>query len=268
MNVINTSVRSIFSHSTFKDNNQSMAQSMQNPTTGNRINGAKDDAGNMAAAQNMSTQIHGLNQSIRNANEAIGLLQTAEDAMIEQTKILQRMRELAIQASNDSNLLTQSGILEQEFDQLRQDLNRIASETQWNGENILDGTNATKTFHIGTKEGTVIKHTITTVHGLFDANFDISGANTTSALDTLSKSLNSLASARSSIGTIINQLTYAVDDLTNVSLNSSVSRDQIQDTDYAAATTELSRTQIIQQAVTAMLAQANQQPASVLSLLR
>lgn len=284
MSIINTNVKSMFSQSALNQNNRSMAHSMQKLSTGNRINDAKDDAAGLAIVQNMTAQIRGLNQAIRNANDAIGLLQTAEGAMIEQTNMLQRMRELAVQAATDTVSETQKGYLAQEFNQLREEINRIGNDTQWNGSNILNGdsplaTGTNKAFEFQVGANANQKLTISVgdmrISGATDSLLnDVAGKTISSSagaqttIGDIDKALNAINSQRATIGAVVNRLTFAVDNLTNVSMNAEASRSQVQDTDYASATTELSRTQIIQQAATAMLAQANQQPATVLSLLR
>lgn len=268
MSVINTNVSSLLTQSALTTNNRSMNTAMAQLSTGLRINSAKDDAAGLAIAQNMTAQIRGLDQAVRNANDAIGLLQTAEGAMIEQTNMLQRMRELAVQALNGTNTAAQRGFLNDEFVALRDEIKRIGDNTQWNGENILDGTNAAKDFQVGANANQKISHTIATLNALAGGQTITTSAAADASLGAISTALTTIVGERAKIGAVINRLTFAADNLTNVSLNASASRSQIQDTDYAKATTELSRTQIIQQAATAMLAQANQQPSTVLALLQ
>lgn len=266
MSVINTNVSSLLTQSALTTNNRSMNTAMAQLSTGLRINSAKDDAAGLAIAQNMTAQIRGLDQAVRNANDAIGLLQTADGAMIEQTNMIQRMRELAIQAMNDTVSTTQKGYLNQEFEALKAEVDRIGQQTQWNGEDILTG--VTKSFQVGANQNQSLSIQIANLGGVGPGGSIATATGASTALGAASTALNTIVGERAKIGAVINRLTFAADNLTNVSLNASASRSQIQDTDYAKATTELSRTQIIQQAATAMLAQANQQPSTVLALLQ
>jgi flagellin len=400
MSVINTNVKALQANNAMVANNRLMTTTMQQLSTGKRINSAGDDAAGLAVVSKMTAQIRGLDQAVRNANDSIALLQTAEGAMIEQTNMMQRMRELAVQSANDTNTTDDRKYLDLEFQQLKEEINRIGNNTQWNGMNILDksfaegsgnfvfqvGANADQTIERvlgdfrtqGSIAGTAVVATTTgaatsaaqessiTIGGTFKAGDVISvnvgeksiqytvqksdidptavedvaetrknvatslvtalgtisgikvvrtdaviafsavtvnaaGANTTtaranepfqistgvgglmgninaskietreasnSAVSALDLSLKVVNEARAEIGSTINRLNFAADNLTNVSMNTNAARSRILDTDYAQTTTELARSQIIQQAATAMLAQANQQPAAVLSLLQ
>jgi flagellin len=415
MSVINTNVKSLIAQNSLKLNERSLSASMQQLSTGSRINTAGDDAAGLAISAKMTSQIRGLDTAVRNGNDAISLLQTGEGAMVEMTNMLQRMRELSVQSANDTNTGTDKTALNDEFQQLKQEINRIAKNTQWNGVNILDGNDAfgtvsgalqTVNFQMGANANQNIsidfkdfsftpgassaskstatiefaaktagtdaarfKATFGTVNVNFaitalaanptDANTagnigqlaselqaglrayaglenatvtslgetltitdpsgkaisnikfrnaadsadgattleqvtiangstaagagpvgsgtftaDLAGAtittaaNSNSAIGFIDTALSSLNAERSKFGATINRLTYAIDNLTNVSQNTSASRSRILDTDYAKASTELARSQIIQQAATAMLAQANQSSQSVLALLK
>jgi flagellin len=227
----------------------------------------------------MTAQIRGLNQAVRNANFALNLLQTAEGSLVEQTNMLQRMGELAVQAANGTYSSTQRNYLKTEFDELGSQIDDISADTTWNGKQLLDGTDATGItgisgqfdFQVGQDSGQTISVSIDdmSLSGLGADGLDISTASGAStAIGTLDDALDLINAQRADIGAGINRLTYAADDLSNVSANVAASRSTIQDTDYASASTELSRAQIIQQASTAMLAQANQQPQTVLALLK
>ncbi len=416
MSVINTNVKSLTAQNSLKVNERSLSNSMQQLSTGSRINSAGDDAAGLAISSKMTAQIRGLDQAVRNGNDAISLLQTGEGAMVEMTNMLQRMRELSVQSANDTNTVADRTALNDEFQQLKQEINRIAKNTQWNGVNILDGNDAfgtpaagalqTVKFQIGANSDQTVsidfkdfsftpgassatKSTATielaaktagtdaarfkATFGTVNVNFaitplaanpadaagagnvqllatelqaglrayaglenatvtslgetititdpsgkaisaikfrkaddsadatttleqvtyangttaagagpvgggtftaDLAGAtianvlNSNSAIGFIDTALSSLNAERSKFGATINRLTYAIDNLTNVSQNTSASRSRILDTDYAKASTELARTQIIQQAATAMLAQANQSSQSVLALLK
>ena len=279
MSVINTNVNALFAQSAMKTNAREMSSAMQQLSTGNRINSAGDDAAGVAVVQSMTAQIRGLNQAVRNANDAVNLLQTAEGSMVEQTNMLQRMRELAVQAANGTYSSTQRNYLKTEFDELGSQIDDISADTTWNGKQLLDatdntGVNATSgqfDFQVGQDSGQTISVTIDdmSLSGLGASGLDISTASGAStAIATLDDALDLINAQRADIGAGINRLTYAADNLSNVSANVAASRSTIQDTDYASASTQLSKAQIIQQASTAMLAQANQQPQTVLALLK
>ena len=279
MSVINTNVNALFSQNAMKVNARAQSDAMQQLSTGSRINSAKDDAAGLAIGQNMTSQVRGLNMAIRNANDGINLLQTAEGSMIEQTNMLQRMRELAVQASNGTYSSTQRNYLQTEFDALGSQIDDISADTTWNGKQLLDATDNTGVnaisgqfdFQVGQASGQTISVTIDdmSLSGLGASGLSISTASgASSAIATLDDALDLINEQRADIGAGINRLTYASDNLTNISSNIAASRSTIMDTDYASASTQLSKTQIIQQAATAMLAQANQQPQSVLSLLK
>ena len=279
MSVINTNANALFAQSAMKINAREMSNAMQQLSTGNRINSAGDDAAGVAVVQSMTAQIRGLNQAVRNANDAVNLLQTAEGSMVEQTNMLQRMRELAVQAANGTYSSTQRNYLQTEFDELGSQIDDISADTTWNGKQLLDATDATGIngvsgqfdFQVGQDSGQTISVSIDdmSLSGLGADGLDISTASGAStAIETLDDALDLINAQRADIGAGINRLTYAADNLSNVSANVAASRSTIQDTDYASASTELSRAQIIQQASTAMLAQANQQPQTVLALLK
>lgn len=299
MSVINTNINSLVAQNAVKVNARNLSQAMEQLSTGKRINGAKDDAAGLSIAQVMTSQIRGLNQAIRNANDGISLLQTADGAMIEQSNMLQRMRELAVQASSDTVTTTQKSFLNNEFLALKSEIDRIGANTSWNNRNLLDGsgglagsitTSGQYAFQVGSSATTITvdvpnARTTDTTAALANGNTligsgpiysDISGstikidtaADATIAIAKVDLSLTAANTARSKIGSAINQLTYAADNMSNIAMNTAASRSRIEDTDYAMASTELARTQIIQQAATAMLAQANQSPQSVLALLK
>jgi flagellin len=286
MSVINTNVNSLVAQNAVNVNARALSSAMEQLSTGKRINGAKDDAAGLSISQVMTAQIRGLNMAVRNANDGISLLQTADGAMVEQSNMLQRMRELSVQAGSDTVTTSQKGFLQNEFSALRDEINRIGANTQWNDRNLLDGTGGiegtagTYKFQVGSITGATstisvlvpnAKSTGGTGTAIYSAmNTDdisaVGGAAT--AITNIDAALAAANSARSKIGAGINQLTYAADNLSNIAMNTAASRSRIEDTDYAQASTELARTQIIQQAATAMLAQANQSPQSVLALLK
>jgi flagellin len=275
MAVVNTNVNALFAQNALKVNNRDLSKSIQQLSTGSRINSAGDDAAGLAIASTMTAQIRGLNQAVRNANDGISMLQTAEGSMSAQSNILQRMRELAIQASTGTYSSAQRGYLQTEFSALTTQISNIASQTTWNGISILDGTGGTSgsfDIQVGTSSGQTITVTIanvTTSSSGLSVSGDIStSSGAVTALSTIDTALDTLNSARATIGAGINQLTYAADNMTNTIQNYAASKSQIADTDYATATSNMARAQIIQQAATAMLAQANQNPQYVLALLK
>ena len=288
---INTNVNAAFAQSALTVNSRVQSTAMQQLSTGKQINSAKDNAAGLAMSETMTAQIRGLNMAVRNANDGISYLQTAEGAMIEQTNMLQRMRELAVQASSDTVDTDSKGYLNDEFTSLRDEIDRIGANTEWNGKSILLGDNGTVlgsassagtvTFQVGANSGTGQTFTVSigdmSTTGTSSALTAISSgagicvesaASASAAISALDDALDAIAEQRGKIGATMNRLTYAADNLTNVAQNTTDSRSRILDTDYATATTQLSKTQIISQAATAMLAQANQQQQSVLALLK
>ena len=278
MTVIATNVSALNAGAALATNARALEKAMGQLSTGRRINSASDDAAGLAIASKMTSQIRGLNQAVRNANDAITMLQTAEGATNEITNMLQRMRELAVQAANDTYSSDDRTALNSEFDALRTEIARVASTTKWNDIGVLDGSagqSGAVTFQIGATGGG--DNSLTFTFGNFDsANLmsNISAAAITSqslasdAIGYASSAIAAVNTSRSGMGAVINRLQYTIDNLTNISTNSAASRSRIEDADYSQATTELAKRQVIQQAATAMLAQANQQPQVVLTLLK
>jgi flagellin len=282
MTVINTNINSLISQNALTRNNRALSMSMEQLSTGKRINSAADDAAGLAISNKMTAQIRGLNQAVRNANDGISLLQTAEGATTEITNMLQRMRELAVQAANDTYTAADRSAMSAEVSELQDEINRIGNNTEWNGMKLFIAASAGSAGGIGTSgsvrlqvgvDGTdtdrievQLNEYTTTTLGVSGISFS-SAVSASSALATLDAAISQIDDDRANFGATINRLTYAVDNLTNVSQNASASRSRILDTDYAKASAELARTQIIQQAATAILAQANQSQQSVLKLL-
>ena len=289
MAVINTNVAAQVSANALAKNDRAMTQTMERLATGKRINSASDDAAGLAIASKLTSQVNGLNQAVRNGNDAIAMLQTADGAMIEVGNMLQRMRELAVQGGNGTLSQADLDALDTEFVALRTEIERIADNTQWNGDNLLDGsagTNGLVAFQVGYQADQTISvnlgdlQTVGNVAysagiaagGVFTNDISamdidtVAEANTT--LTALDVSIAGLDAKRATIGSAINTLEYAVDNLANASQNTQAARSRISDADYAAETTELARTQIIAQASTAMLSQANQVAQGVLALLK
>ena len=375
MTVINTNVAASITANALTKNERAMSQAMERLSTGQRINSASDDAAGLAISSRMTSQVNGLNMAVRNANDAISMVQTEDGAMIEVTSMLQRQRELAVQAASDTLSATDRTALNTEFQALSAQIVEIGGNTQWNGTNILDGaaTSGAQSFQVGANASQTISHTfdiigknsstvtqsttttatanraqvitltiagtadgdvvtgtingqafaltltdhdgtagngLTVTTGAEDSGGGITEAKAsgttitltgsgdniaftvenlrvgngigaavsgydittkalaTSAITNITTQLDSVDAARAASGAVINRLEYAADNLANVAQNTAASRSRVLDADYASETTELARTQIIQQAATAMLSQANQQAQSVLALLK
>ena len=274
--VINTNTSAQYAQDALKVNSKTMSTAMQQLATGNRINQAKDDAAGLSIGQNMTSQVRGLNQAVRNVNDGINLLQTADGALVETSNMLQRMRELAVQSSNATNSNSQRLYLNNEFASLQTEITRIATNTTWNNASVFGttaGTANTMVFQAGINAGQTISVSIASVDtaqlGISAGVASISsftGAQASLAL--IDTAIDTVNNARSAMGATMNQLSYSADNMTNISTNIAASRSSVMDTDYATASATLSKSQIIQQAATAMLAQANQQPQSVLSLIK
>lgn len=282
MPVINTNINAQYSQDAIKINAKAMSNVMQQLATGSRINAAKDDAAGLSITQNMTSQIRGLNQAVRNVNDGINLLQTADGALVETANMLQRMRELAVQSSNGVNSGSQRSYLDKEFKSLQLEIDRIAAHTMWNNMPLIAGSGTggvssiTFTFQAGISSGQTIPVTIDSMatSGLGVAATGSSAVTIAtfgaaqSAITAIDLAIESVSLSRSSMGATMNQLSYSADNMTNISTNIGASRSTILDTDYATASAQLAKNQIISQAATAMLAQANQQPQSVLTLLK
>jgi flagellin len=269
MAVINTNVSASIASNALVKNERSLSKAMAQLSTGNRINNAGDDAAGLAISITMTSQIKGLQQAVRNSNEGISVAQTADGAMAEATNMVQRMRELAVQASNGTLSATERGYLNTEFQALEAAIGKIATSTEYSGSAVLSagGFSYAITGAGGETVATV------TADGLVSQIASLNGtlgtaASATSMITAADSALANLASQRATLGSAMNTLAFVADNQANELANTEASRSRVLDTDYAAATTELARTQIIQQAGTAMLAQANQLPQSVLALLQ
>jgi flagellin len=290
MAVINTNVAAQISANALAKNDRAMTQSMQRLATGTRINSASDDAAGLAVASKLTSQVRGLSQAVRNGNDAIAVLQTIDGAATEVSNMLQRMRELTVQGGTGTLSTTDLTALNTEFVALRTEIDRIASNTQWNGTAILDGTAGDKgllTFQVGYEASQTITvnvgdwntaavvqdwgtgATANDVYGEVISGLTMTDAAlSNTSLASIDVAIAGIDAQRATVGAAINTLEYAVDNLANASQNTQAARSRIQDADYASETTELARTQIIAQAATAMLSQANQQAQGVLALLK
>jgi len=290
MAVVNTNIGASVAQQALVRNERSMSAAMEQLSTGKKINSAADDAAGLAISSRMTAQIRGLDQAVRNANDGISMVNTAEGAMIEVTAMLQRMREITVQSANGTTDSADRSYLNKEYQALATEIQRVATNTQWNGRDILTGDAASTgssavSFQVGANGGQTISVTIGDISSTGNTTFaalQSSGASgsiatttaasaqtvATSTLTAIDAAITDISEKRADLGAGSNQLTHAVDNLTSIKINAEESRSRILDTDYAQSTSELARTQIIQQAGTAMLAQANQLPQTVLALLQ
>ena len=264
--MINTNVVSLNAQRNLTASQSSLATSMQRLSSGLRVNSAGDDAAGLAIATRMNAQIKGINVAIRNANDGISLAQTAEGALATVTDALQRMRELAIQAQNGSNGTTDRANLDTEYQQLSQEITRIAAQTKFNGTAIVGASAGAQVFQVGANNGDTL--TITTAQVTTVAGDLTTSANASTAVAALDAKLDVITTNRATYGAAISRFGMAISNLSITGENQAAARGRIMDADFAAETSNLSRAQILQQAGSAMVAQANQLPQTVLTLLR
>ena len=283
---INTNIASLNAQRNLNKSQLSLATSMQRLSSGLRVNSAKDDAAGLAIATRMDAQVRGMNVAQRNANDGISLSQTAEGALATVTDNLQRMRELAVQARNATNTSADRDSLDAEFGQLAQEIQRVLGGTTFNGKAILGSDAGTQTFQVGANTTTndsidVITSNLTTDTlltnvsgtdnmGTARAVIDNSADPTTIAtvIDNIDIAINDVSSQRATLGAAQNRFDAVIANLQISVENQSSAKSRIMDADFATETAAMSRSQILQQAGTAMVAQANQLPQQVLTLLR
>ena len=289
---VNTNTSSLSAQRQLMGSAKSLDTSFQRLSSGLRINSAADDAAGLLISNRLTSQVNGLNQSVRNANDGISLSQTAEGALDETTNILQRMRTLSIQASNGSNSDKDRAAIQQEVSQLSTEINRIASDTTFGGENLLDGT-YNGIFQVGADSNQTISFNLVdggvnnsidyagnggfTMSGLSSsaatAQVDVSTAsvstvaNAQSMIDVLDTMISAVDSKRAELGAIQNRFGSTISNLSNITENVSSARARVRDADFAEETAKLTSSQILQQASSSILAQANQRPQTALSLL-
>ncbi len=277
--VVNTNVASLNAQRNLTRSQGTLSRSMQRLSSGLRINSAKDDAAGLGISDRMTSQIRGLNQAARNANDAISLSQTAEGALAESTNMLQRMRELAIQSANDTNSVADRASLDAEYQALATEIDRIATATTFNNTPILDGTAGLITYQVGANSGAdqVITIDLSTTDGTIASLFAASGAvagdvsnqaNSNTAIGAIDLAIQEVDTIRGGLGAIQSRLESTIANLTNVAENLSASRSRILDADIALETAEMTKANILQQTGVAVLSQANQTPALALSLLQ
>ncbi|MCB4366810.1 flagellin FliC [Hydrogenophaga taeniospiralis] len=274
MSTINTNVMSLNAQRNLSASGGSLATSMQRLSSGLRVNSAKDDSAGLAIAERMNAQVKGMNVAIRNANDGISLSQTAEGALGKIGDSLQRMRELAVQSANGSNSTDDRANLDAEYQQLALEVTRVLDGTKFNGTNLLNAA-ATLTFQVGANNVAEDQIDIATTDLSAGAGVtavvagDITtDANALTAMDNLDDAIDEITTARATFGAVQNRFDSVISNLQVSSENLAASRGRIMDADFAVETSNLSRGQILQQAGTAMVAQANQLPQGVLSLLR
>ncbi|MGI9217000.1 MAG: flagellin [Hydrogenophaga sp.] len=274
MSTINTNVQSLNAQRNLAQSSGSLATSMQRLSSGLRVNSAKDDSAGLAIAERMNAQVKGMNVAIRNANDGISLAQTAEGALGKVGDSLQRMRELATQSANATNSTSDQANLDAEYQELASEVTRVLTGTKFNGTDLLS-TTASLQFqvganNVGTDQIAIATGDLTAGAGITAVvGGDItSAANALSAMDDLDDAIDEITTARAGFGAAQNRFESVISNLQIAAENQASSRGRIMDADFAVETANLSRGQILQQAGTAMIAQANQLPQGVLSLLR
>jgi flagellin len=269
--VLNTNIASLNAQNRLQKNTRVLNQTFQRLSSGLRINSAKDDSAGLSIGTRFTSQVRGLNQAVRNANDGVSLIQVAEGALEETTSALQRIRELAVQAANDTYTSADRTNLQDEVDQLVAEINRINTSTKFNGQVLLSGGFASKKFHVGAYSGQ--KLTVTVASGgtgaaTIGASVTVTTqSNANTAIDSIDNAISSIATVRSSLGALQNRFESILDNLSNQAENITAAQSRIMDADIASETAQLTRSSILQQAGTAILAQANQQPAMVMQLL-
>ncbi|ANB03143.1 flagellin [Ectothiorhodospira sp. BSL-9] len=269
--VINTNVASLNAQRNLNATQNQLQTSLERLSSGLRINSAKDDAAGLAISESFTAQIRGSNQAARNANDGISLAQTAEGGLVEITNNLQRLRELAVQSANGSLEDSDRAQLTKEVTEILAEIDRVASDTKFNGKTVLAAA-ADIDLQVGADEGQTITIALSGIDAQ-NASLGIDGVDLTTAagaataISTVNDAIDDVAGFRAELGAIQNRLESTVANLNNTVENLSAARSRILDADFATETAELTRTQILQQAGTSVLAQANQAPQNVLALL-
>jgi len=279
---VNTNTTSLNVQKNLNRASDALSTSMSRLSSGLKINSAKDDAAGLQISNRMTSQIRGQNVAVKNANDGISMAQTAEGALQESTNILQRMRELAVQARNGTNGTADQTATNSEFAQMSDELTRISASTNLNGKNLLDGSAGTMTLQVGSNTGTANQIDLT-LSSKFDAvslsvgsgTAVLTGATSAAAATNIDNAITAIDAAiatigktRANLGASQNRLTSTISNLQNITENVTAAQGRVQDTDFAAETANLTKQQTLQQASTAVLAQANQLPSAVLKLLQ
>ncbi len=269
---VNTNIASLTAQRNLVGTNRALQTSMARLSSGLRINSAKDDAAGLALSDKMTAKIRGMNQAVRNANDGISMAQVAEGAVQESTNLLQRMRELAVQAANGTYGTDERASLNDEFTQLQAEITRIADTTEFNGKDVLQGGLSGITFQVGADAGQKITLNVTGSFGASGLGVNALSVTTMSAasgaITAIDTALGSVDTFRGKLGAVQSRLESTVSNLMNISENVSAARSRITDADFAAETANLTRAQILQQAGVAMLSQANTIPQAALALLQ
>ncbi len=278
MSVINTNISALKAANASNAASKALGTAMERLSTGKRINSAKDDAAGLAIATSMTAQVRGMNQGIRNANDGISMAQTAEGALGEVSNMLQRVRELTVQASNGTYSGDDQTRMNSEVSQLQEQITDVLANTEFNGNKLFDATagaagDGTVSIQVGANPSDTIDLTFGDVAagtGMADALIvDLTGlAGDGSELTSIDDALDEVSNLRADLGASQNRLESAVNTMTNNATNLSDARSRIEDADYSSETTAMAKSQILSQASTAMIAQANQSQQNVLSLLR
>lgn len=276
MSIINTNMSSLVSQKNLSHSRNALGTAMERLSSGMRINSAKDDAAGQAIANRMNSQIKGMAQAQRNANDGISMIQTTEGALNQINNNLQRVRELAVQAASDTNDVADRESIQTEITERINEIDRVAKSASFNGIKLADGTNTSLQIQIGANTEAEDSITINLTDGT-TAGLSVDGltagavTDSTAAyatIDAVDAALKTVDTARSSLGATLNRFDSVISNLQNSETNLSAARSRIEDADYAKEVAEMTRAQILQQAGTSVLAQANQIPQGVLSLLR
>jgi flagellin len=284
---VNTNVTSLVVQRNLGNAANALSTSMTRLSSGLKINSAKDDTAGLQIATRMSSQVRGQTVAVKNANDGISMAQTAEGALQESTNILQRMRELAVQARNGTNGTADQAATNSEFAQMSDELTRISASTNLNGKNLLDGSAGTMTLQVGSNVGTANQINLVLSSKFDAASLSVdsgtlvltgtsgsagtageAGFNIDNAITAIDAAITSIGITRANLGASQNRLTSTIANLQNITENVTAAQGRVQDTDFAAETAQLTKSQTLQQASTAVLAQANQLPSSVLKLLQ
>ncbi|MEQ6050330.1 flagellin [Lysinibacillus capsici] len=268
---IQHNISALNTHRNLAFNNTQASKNLEKLSSGYKINRAGDDAAGLAISEKMRGQIRGLDMATKNAQDSISLIQTAEGALNETHAILQRMRELAVQSANDTNVSSDRGDLQKEVDALVSEINRISTDTEFNTQKLLTGSFDAKTFHIGANSGQAITLSIAS---MASSGIGVSGVSISTqtaadaAITTINTALTTVSDTRSKLGAVQNRLEHTINNLGATSENLTAAESRIRDTDMAKEMMGFTKNNILMQAAQSMLAQANQQPQGVLQLLQ
>ena len=268
--VVNTNIGSLNAQRSLAESSRELSTAMERLSSGKKINSAADDAAGFAIAERMTAQVRGLNMATKNANDGLAMLATIENATNDVTDMLQRIRELAVQAANDTNGAQDRTYLQNEVDSLVAEINRVSSDTVYNDSVVLDG-NLSGSLQVGTASGQVIDFTIDSIDAttLGVNALDLSDAtNAATALTAIDAAIETVAGNRAGYGALSNRLEYTVSNLMNVAEFTTAARSRIEDADFAAESARLAKAQVLQQTGTAMLAQANASSQLAIQLIR